>query len=115
MPMTAAFRPMSGGAALVAFAMTAAADLAPPALALPSWPTLGGSFIFSCATAVTAASMSTPFGDATILRMVTSSSSAIRDRRSCLDPARSSGGSRRVLAQHRRDLAGALGLAHLGL
>ena len=27
MPMTAAFRPMSGGAALVAFAMTAAADL----------------------------------------------------------------------------------------
>src|SRR5207247_4170717 len=33
-----------------------AADLTPPALALPSWPDLGGSFIFSCATAVTARS-----------------------------------------------------------
>src|SRR5882762_2417295 len=57
MPMTAALRPMSGGAALVAFAMAAASDLAPPALTMPSWPDVGGSFILSCATAVTAASM----------------------------------------------------------
>ena len=45
MPMTAALRPMSGGAALVAFAMTAASDLAPAGLAMPSWPDLDGSFI----------------------------------------------------------------------
>lgn len=43
MPMTAALRPMSGGAALVAFAMTAASELVPPALAMPSWPDWGGS------------------------------------------------------------------------
>src|SRR5713101_2690598 len=57
-PMTSALRPMSGGAALVAFAMTAASDVAPPALAMLSWPDLGDSFILSCATAGTAASSS---------------------------------------------------------
>ena len=72
MPMTAALRPMSGGAALVAFAMTAASDLAPPALAMPSWLGLDGFFIFSCATAVTAASMSTALSNATTFRMMTS-------------------------------------------
>src|SRR5580765_8380811 len=70
-PMTAALRPMSGGAALVAVAMTVAADLAPLGLALPSWPALGGSFILSCAIAVTARSTSTALRDATILRMMT--------------------------------------------
>src|SRR4030095_3974772 len=73
MPMTAAPRPMSGGAALVAFAMTAVSDCVPPGLAMPSWPDLGGSFGLSCATAGTAASTSTAASDTTILRMVTSS------------------------------------------
>src|SRR6185369_5795472 len=68
MAMTAALRPMSGGPALVAFAMTVASDLAPPALAMPSWLDLAGSFIFSCAAAVTATSMTTALSDATILR-----------------------------------------------
>src|ERR1700737_2673462 len=54
-PMTAALRAMSGGAALTAFAITAASDLAPAALAMPSWPDFGDSFILSCAIAVTAA------------------------------------------------------------
>src|SRR5262245_45265637 len=72
-PMTAAWRPMSGGAALVAFAMTAASDLAPPALVMPSWPDLGGSFALSCATAaVAAATRSTALSVAMILRMMTS-------------------------------------------
>src|ERR1700730_559488 len=71
-PMTAALRAMSGGAALTAFAITAASDLAAAALAMPSWPDFGDSFILSCAIAVTAASISPALRDATSLRMVTS-------------------------------------------
>jgi hypothetical protein len=61
---------MSGGAALVAFAMMAASDLVP--LTMRWWLGLGASFIWSCAMAVMAASMDTEASEAAIVRMMIS-------------------------------------------